>query len=348
MRITMVSADPEVAAVHELADALTAADHKVTVEMLPGTSVHEAPAEGHRLADAWRRDRPHTVLAHGWIAGLAAQVATRDLPIPVLQRFTGLARPRQDADRARLEAAIGRAAARVLASCVTEIEQLVGIGVRRTRISLVPHGVDTTRFTDVGDAWPRNARHRLLAADGAGDGTTAAALIESLPALPESELLVVGASAAPPGDPRVVQTLVTMAAHRRVAHRVSFLGRVDDLPALLRSADVAVSVPDDDTDIGFVLQAMACGVPVVASAVGALADAVTDGVTGLLVPARAPDRVGDAVRGLLTDDLQRESFGLAATDRARVRFGWEVVVATLERILDEDRSRRPSAAGAPT
>ncbi|MDQ1643525.1 MAG: D-inositol-3-phosphate glycosyltransferase, partial [Actinomycetota bacterium] len=107
-----------------------------------------------------------------------------------------------------------------------------------------------------------------------------------------------------------------------------------ELPRLLRSADLAVA-PGNDSDIDFVLQAMACGLPVVAAESGAVADAVADGVTGVLVPPRSPGRLGDAVRSLLSDALTRETFGLAGTDRARVRFGLEVVAETMSRLLGE-------------
>ncbi len=85
----------------------------------------------------------------------------------------------------------------------------------------------------------------------------------------------------------------------------------------------------------FVLQAMACGVPVVARAVGSAADAVADGVTGLLVPSAAAEVLADAVRGILSDHVRRESFGLAAVDRARARFNWNIAAAATGRIIDE-------------
>ena len=95
-----------------------------------------------------------------------------------------------------------------------------------------------------------------------------------------------------------MRRLRAVAAAAGVADRVRFLGAVGraEVPALLRSADAVVCVPWYEP-FGIVpLEAMACGVPVVASAVGGLIDTVVDGVTGLLVPPRRPDRLAAALR----------------------------------------------------
>ena len=76
---------------------------------------------------------------------------------------------------------------------------------------------------------------------------------------------------------------------------------------------------------------MACGRPVVASAVGALADAVLDDVTGLLVPAHQPRQVEMALRQVLTSPSTAMSMGTAGRDRAEMRYAWSRAArATLE------------------
>jgi glycosyltransferase involved in cell wall biosynthesis len=106
---------------------------------------------------------------------------------------------------------------------------------------------------------------------------------------------------------------------------VTFAGEVanGELPALLRSADVMVSATAYDPAGVAVIQGMACGLPVVASAVGGQRDAVLDGITGLLVEPEHPGMLVHRLRALLAQPAIRQAYGIAAADRARSRYGIE-------------------------
>src|SRR5207247_1801546 len=133
-----------------------------------------------------------------------------------------------------------------------------------------------------------------------------------------------------------------------VADRVRFLGRVGrpELPALIRSCDVVACTPWYEP-FGIVpLEAMACGRAVVASAVGGLADTVVDGITGVLVPPRRVDALGLALRHMLADPVQLEAMGLAAADRASIRYSWERVGQGTEAVYAEGWARAPGGARA--
>jgi glycosyltransferase involved in cell wall biosynthesis len=73
------------------------------------------------------------------------------------------------------------------------------------------------------------------------------------------------------------------------------------------------------------LEAAACGVPVIAAAVGGLIDTVVDGTTGVHVPPRSPERIAEALRELLLDPRRRSRLGAAAAQRARRLYGWDRV-----------------------
>jgi len=123
------------------------------------------------------------------------------------------------------------------------------------------------------------------------------------------------------------------------------------VPKLLRSADAVVTVPWYEP-FGIVpLEAMACGRPVVASAVGGMLDTVLPDGTGVLVPPRDPAALAEAVGRLLDDPARRERYGRAGAAWVRSRFTWEhVAQGTLEayqHTLDRRTGRaRLTAVGA--
>ena len=103
------------------------------------------------------------------------------------------------------------------------------------------------------------------------------------------------------------------------------------LSTYYRAADVSL-VPSRSESFGLVaLEAAACGVPVVASAVGGLVSLVDDGRTGVLVDGRDPDAYAAAVAKLLDDPVAAAGMGAAAVQRAR-RYTWSFAAARLRRL----------------
>jgi D-inositol-3-phosphate glycosyltransferase len=324
-----------------LTTALELLGHTTDHAVVPGPTVSDAADLGHRLVRRALGQPADVVFASGWLAGLAAQIATRERDIPVVQRLFAPGRS-LDQDRRRLEGAIARGATRTVALCNDDVEQLIGLGVRRTSISIVPHGVDTTVFRDAGPTCPRADGLRIIARP-CPDPTAAGQLVSMLLALPRSELILL---TTPTTRTAVTDAVSAVLGHRPIGRQVRLLDLSDTegdrqaqpagtLPALLRSADLVVTTGDDEPELDLALQAMSCGLPIVARATGAMADVVADGVTGVLVPGSSPEALGDAARGLLTDDLRLESFGLAAADRAAVTFAWAAVAPMLARVAVE-------------
>jgi glycosyltransferase involved in cell wall biosynthesis len=104
------------------------------------------------------------------------------------------------------------------------------------------------------------------------------------------------------------------------------------MPRWYRSADLLAAAPWYEPFGLTPLEAMACGVPVVGTAVGGLVDTVVDGITGDLVPARDPRALGVALRRLLGDEMRRLSYGAAALDRAGHLYSWHRVATQLTAI----------------
>jgi glycosyltransferase involved in cell wall biosynthesis len=113
------------------------------------------------------------------------------------------------------------------------------------------------------------------------------------------------------------------------------------MPAWYRSADLMVTAPWYEPFGLTPLEAMACGVPVVATAVGGLLDTIVDGVTGELVRPRDPAGLGNTIRRLLADPGRRLGLSAAAVDRARSRYSWHQAADQLTAVYR-------SVAGVPS
>lgn len=314
--------------------------HLSDQELLPLTS---------RFADVlrtrWEAERPQLVHAHGWLPGLAAVPATEGTSIPVVQSFPTLGAVEsrfKDAgatvppDRRRAEQLVMKRADRVIASCSDEVFELIRLGTAKSRVSVVPSGVDVEVFDPAGPKAPRTVRHRIVSSGHLVPRSGFDTAVVALKALPDTELVIAGG----PGNARTgpeARRLRTLANDLGVRDRLQFAGDLadGDLAALLRSADVVTCTPWHDTAGAGPLKAMACGVPVVADAVGGLSDTVIDGVTGTLVPARDPRRLAKALRELLGDPISRDRYGLAGYDRVHARYSWDRVAGETVRAYEQ-------------
>jgi len=294
---------------------------------------------GRYLAARWKKDTPDIVHAHHWTSGLAALLAAREQPVPIVQSFgsLGLAEQRhgvpgpRDHTRVRMEACIARTVTAVLAQTSDEVSDLASLGIGGTRVRIVPCGVETSRFAPDGPAAKRQADLRLLHVGSLAEHQGLDKLLMIMPDVPAAELVIVGGPDPDGLDSDIAcKRLGKFAAALGVADRVTFTGHVTSksLPALLRSADIFVSGASYEPYGAAAISAMACGKPVVANAVGAYADAVIDGTTGLLLPPGHPDLLLKRLRELLATPMKLTGFGIAAADRARSRYSWE-------RIADE-------------
>jgi D-inositol-3-phosphate glycosyltransferase len=340
----------------------------VEVDHVPAGPPSEVPKDellpymgafADELREQWVEDPPDVVHSHFWMSGMAATDAAASLGIPVVHTFHALgvvkrrhqgARDSSPEARIAVERALARRVQRVIATCSDEVAELEAMGGDPRRVVVVPCGVDQRRFRDTVAPEPRApGRHRLVAAcrlverKGIGD------VLQALAAVPGAELHVAGGPAAAELslDPEA-QRLRALADELGVGDRLVLRGRVgrEEMPALLRSADAVLCAPWYEP-FGIVpLEAMASGVPVVATAVGGHLDSVVDGVTGLLVPPRDPSALAAALRELLADPARRAALGEAGARRARRLYGFDRIAASTRRVYaDVTAARRPAAHG---
>jgi glycosyltransferase involved in cell wall biosynthesis len=169
-----------------------------------------------------------------------------------------------------------------------------------------------------------------------GHPTLLEAWPQVLSEVPDAYLLIVGE-----GSRR--DALEAQARELRIAHRVVFTGRRDDVPAVTAALDVAVLPSYREAQGMVILEAMALSRPVVASNVGGIPEMIEDGKTGLLVPPHDADALATAIVRLLKNHPLADTLGRAGHDMVHDRFCIELMVGAIESIYDEGaRVVRPS------
>lgn len=207
---------------------------------------------------------------------------------------------------------------------------LVHDGIPADRIEVVPSGIDVARLEA---ARPKDLRADLglppgtpLVGDVAAFGWHKAqeVLVEATPLLlrevPDAHVALIGDGECRPKVEDLARRLGLLGT------RVHFLGFRDDVPDVLGSLDLFVMCSVMEGLCTSALDAQAVGVPVVASAVGGLPEAVADGETGLLVPPRDPPALAAAMARILRDRSLRDRLSGAGRRRVRERFSVKAMV----------------------
>jgi L-malate glycosyltransferase len=285
------------------------------------------------LARLLRQDRPGALLLHDPHAVSAALVASRlagRLPLAAVRRV-------DFALRGVFSRAKYAACDRVIVvsrAIGTVIEQG---GVSPARLRLVYEGVP--------DRTPAPGGAQALAELGVPAGVPVvgnvaaltghkdqATLVEAMallrPRLPEARLVIVG-------EGELRGALEAQVRERSLADRVAFAGFRRDLDRLLPAFSVFCLSSHLEGLGTSLLDAMAFGLPVVATAAGGIPEAVEDGVTGRVVPPRDPRALADALAEALGDEARRRALGAAGRRRFLERFTADHMVDETLRVLGE-------------
>jgi glycosyltransferase involved in cell wall biosynthesis len=213
---------------------------------------------------------------------------------------------------------------RIVAVASSVAQELTAYQVDRDAIGVVGNGVDDEFFTPLhvgqatstpyfftaGRLGPRKGMEDLIAC--------AEVLARQIPSI---RFLIAGVG---PFE----KSLRSLIGRRGLAKTVILLGHISDRSAMVdlyRGALGYIHPAHYEGLPTVVLEAMACGCPVVATAVSGALDVIRDGYNGLLVPARAPDRLAAAATCLLADSALRKRLSAAALQTIHQRYAWSVV-----------------------
>ena len=297
------------------------------------------------------------VHANFFMSALVASDLRRAFGIPYVVTFHALGRVRQlyqgsydefPPERLDIEDAVVAEADRIIAECPQDVADLVEYyGADRRRLAVIPCGYDPAEFRPL----DRTAARKQLGWQ-AGEPILlqlgrmvrrkgVETVVRSLPHLRRKHglscrLVVVGGESRQPDSAATpeIGRLQAICREIGVADQVTFVGSRGrkELCTYYSAADIFVTTPWYEPFGITPLEAMACGLPVVGSAVGGIKMTVSDGETGYLVPPRNPAALAERLAILLADPALRRRMGNCGRQRAERWFTWHRVTRDIERL----------------
>ena len=319
----------------------------------------------YSLRNGTRYDVVHS---HYWLSGRAAQLLQRYWPVPTIHTYHTLAHLKnavtgveqhESTLRLTVERQLLEALDHFVAPNPDELAELVwGLGARSSKICTIPPGIDLDRFYPV-DASQARRELRLPDVplvlyvgriDPIKDLPTLlrafARVRQSMSSGPDPKLLIIGGSAIETAQGMELgtdlQAVHSQAEQLGIADDIIFRGaQPQDLLPLYYAASTVCAVPSLYESFGLVaVEAMACGLPVVATRVGGMKFTVEENYSGLLVPRSDDVAMADALRRVLEDRDFRATLQVGAR-QAAIRFSWHTVgsaVLNLYEALAEGQS----------
>jgi D-inositol-3-phosphate glycosyltransferase len=300
--------------------------------------------------------------SHYWMSAIAAGSLRSAWNVPVVQMYhtLGLMKNKIARSEAELEPAgriesekkIATFADRIVIATPAEKDQLIkSYGADERKLAVIPPGVDTSRFYPIPEDEARSVIGvpsgncmilfvgRIEPLKGIETLLRAIALLLQTEELTECNyyLAIIGGEPDGNGDEAdsEMARLQNLSRELGIHDVVIFLGKrsQDTLPYYYSAAQVVV-VPSHYESFGMVaLEAMACGIPVIASQVGGLAYLVRDGKTGYVIPDGNPEALKQALQKLIENPTLREEMCSQAVDYAR-SYDWSVISRKVSKLYE--------------
>jgi D-inositol-3-phosphate glycosyltransferase len=300
--------------------------------------------------------------SHYWMSGMAAGMLRNTWNVPVVQMYhtLGLMKNQiarsdaelEPAERIESEKQIALISDRIVIATPAERVQLINLyGADERKLAVIPPGVDTSRFYPIPEDEARSVIGvptgncmilfvgRIEPLKGIETLLRAIALLLKTEEITECNyyLAIIGGEPDSNGEETdsEMARLQNLSRELGIHELVIFLGKrsQDTLPYYYSAAQVVV-VPSLYESFGMVaLEAMACGVPVIASQVGGLAHLVRDGKTGYVVPDGNPEALKLALQKLIENPNLREEMCTQAVDYAR-SYDWSVISRKVSKLYE--------------
>ena len=285
-----------------------------------------------------RRKQPrivHFFLPEPYIVGAPSAILLR-VPVRIMSRRGRNHYQEHWPGAVAIERSLHRRMTAVLANSRIVAEDLVAEGCDPDRVGLIYNGVGVE---GLGRPVDRAAVLRPLGIDPAGLVMIVVASLIGYKGHREVLQALAMAAGDLPRDWSLVcvgrdegegASIRQQARELGIERNVRLLGARTDIPELLGAADISILASHEEGFSNAIIEAMAAGLPLVVSDVGGNAEAVMDGVTGLVVPPRDPASLSSAIRRLVTDPQLRARMGAAGRDRVATRFTLDACVDRYE------------------
>ncbi len=286
---------------------------------------------GHRFSAV------HFFLPEAYMIGSVAAIAARQ-PMRIMSRRSLGHYQRNHPFLARVERWLHRRTSVLLGNSNAVVDEIVGESGHREKIGLVYNGVALPDPPT--QAKLRDTRAKLKISDSMFVIVTVAnlisykgyrdllqALTSIAPSLPKQwRFVAVGR------DEGIGLDLMRYALDQGITENILWLGERDDVSDILATADIFVLASHQEGFSNALIEAMAQGLPAVATSIGGNRDAVANGETGLLVGVQSPDELAAAILKLALDPDLRQSYGAAARARVRNLFSLDACVGRYENL----------------
>ncbi|MBN2084383.1 MAG: glycosyltransferase [Anaerolineales bacterium] len=327
------------------------ADEKgVQSESVPALSPHLGPADLIaffqllRIFRAWKPDVVHT---HTAKAGAVGRAAARCAGVPVIvHTFHGhvlrgyFPRPLEGFFRG-VERSLTRITDRIVTLSPALKADLVEIGIAGPeKIEVVPLGMDLAALLECD-----SRRGELRAELGFGTGEPIVGIVGRLVPIKNHRLFLEAARSMVNsgssarfvivGDGELREVLGNLAAEMGIADRIRFLGWRKDMVPVYAGLDLLALSSDNEGTPVALIEGMAAGVPVVATAVGGVPDVVRDGTTGRLVPPGDPEAMRRAWRSAFEEKETTKRMSTVARREVEERFGCERMLSAMAALYGE-------------
>lgn len=311
----------------------------VTTVMMPMRPL--GPPQGARTIGAlrWVIDAHdiQVIHANSFNTALFVRAAREDRSVPIIMSAHGAWRAWKKPVLARV---LGSTADYVVGCSAQVMADLVRNGLPAQRARAICNGIEFPQASVT--AAERADTRRELGCDadrplilGVGRLANQKGFAHLLEAMVYVRRVVPAARLAIAGDGELATELRALAERLDLGHSVCFLGARSDVPRLLAAADI-FCLPSLDEGLPLaILEAMAHRLPVVATRVGGVAEAVLDGRTGWLVPPADPVLLASRLVALLDDGPRREAMGLAGWAHAAANFTLDRMVSQFECLYRE-------------